>query len=106
MNRLVSWLKRCALSVLLFGGVYAILTMIDRTSWDPGWWNDRIFERIQAFVPEGWFVTQFAFFELYEFNFLITVLGVGMTLGILWDFYLYVLLNKKEEPDNDGYIRG
>ncbi|TSB47901.1 hypothetical protein [Alkalicoccobacillus porphyridii] len=103
MRQMVSWLKRCVWTILLFGTVYFILYLIDQTSWNPGWWNDRIFERIQTAVPEGWFVNQFAFFDLYEFNFLITVLGVGMILGIIWDLYYYVLLNKKEDQSDGGY---
>jgi hypothetical protein len=95
VEEIVSWLKRCIWSILLFSGVYMVLFLIDQSSWNPAGWSDKVFQRIQSIVPESWFVDQFAFFSSYEFNFLITVLGIGAVVGIIWDFYSYVLLDKE-----------
>lgn len=106
MKRMISWLSRCIWIVLLLFGAYGILYFIDQSSWELGGWNDRVFERIQSTVPEGWFVDQFVFFDTYELNVLITAIGLGGLLGILYDFVYSVLLNNKEELSDDGNIRG
>ncbi|MEK4563320.1 hypothetical protein MKX54_01335 [Alkalihalobacillus sp. FSL R5-0424] len=92
---MIRWVKRCVSFACLFGVIYFVIYLIDQSSWNPGGWNDKTIGWIQDAVPNTWFVDQFAFFTTYEFNVLITTIGLGMIIGIVSDF-LYMVVSKTE----------
>lgn len=92
---MIRWVKRCAGVACLFGVIYFLIYLIDQSSWNPGGWNDKTIGWIRDAVPNTWFVDQFAFFTTYEFNVLITIIGLGMIIGIASDF-LYTVVSKRE----------
>lgn len=93
--RLITWLKRCLSLACLFGVIYFVIHLIDQSSWNPGGWNDKTMGWIQDAVPGTWFVDQLTFFTTYEFNVLITTIGLGMIIGMVSDF-LYTVVLKRE----------
>ncbi|MFK3937579.1 hypothetical protein ACI2JA_08705 [Alkalihalobacillus sp. NPDC078783] len=93
--RIMAWFGRCVGMACLFGFIYFVVFFIDQSSWNPGRWNDKTIGWIKDAVPDTWFVDQLAFFTVYEFNVLITTIGLGMIIGIASDF-LYTVVLKRE----------
>ncbi|MFS0785406.1 hypothetical protein ABC345_03365 [Shouchella sp. 1P09AA] len=59
--------KAIVLPLSGLGLIFACLYLFERMNWMPNW-NDRVFNTINRFIPEGWFIDRFALFHSYELN--------------------------------------
>ncbi len=101
---MLPWLKRSAGALLGIGALYLIFYLVDRSPWKPNW-NDRVLDRVNRFVPDGWFVDRFAPFDTYELNLTLAIATLLVVSSIIWSLYARVLVpnhNEEMEEMNDG----
>ena len=107
----MGFLKNSIGILLGFGALYLILYLIDSLTWKPNW-NDRVLDRVNRFVPDGWFVDRFAPFDTYELNMMlayVAVLFIGVMILDLCASCLIKVKNdeeKMEEIEDGERFRG
>ncbi|WP_139365653.1 hypothetical protein [Shouchella patagoniensis] len=78
--------------LLGFGALY----LIDSWSWKPNW-NDRVLDRVNRLVPDGWFVDRFAPFDTYELNLTLAFAAILVVFNIIWSLCASILRKNDEE---------